>query len=344
VAQPGSPTSLAFLHGRSTLIQDVTPGLIQANSLTDAQLQLMSQIRVRSFIAVPLLARGHALGVLTFFTSHSGRRFTQVELEVLEELARRAAMSVENARLYRDAQEAIRQRDEFLSIASHELKTPLTPLNLKLQLLDREARRHPDSPFRKAVEDYVTVGSRQVKKLNELVSDLLDVARISGDRLRLELEEVDLGTLTREIVGRYESEAARVGSTLVLEAPPSVVGSWDRLRLEQVITNLVDNAIKYGAGRPVRLQLDADAGQATLRVKDEGIGIAPEFLMRVFERFERAVSDRHYGGLGLGLYITRTIVEAMGGSIQVASTLGAGATFTVVLPRMPCAAASTRST
>jgi PAS domain S-box-containing protein len=341
--QPESPSRQAFLHGRSTLVQEVTPEHLRANARTDEQLQMLTQLHLRSFIAVPMMARGRALGVLSFLTSHSGRRFTNVELTLLEELARRAALSVENARLYRDAQEAIHLRDEFLSIASHELKTPLTPLNLKLQLLAREAQRQPDSPFRKAVEDYITVGSRQVKKLNELVSDLLDVARIIGGRLRLEFEEVDLGALAREIVGRYESEAARVGSTLGLEAPSSVVGRWDRLRLEQVITNLVDNAIKYGAGKPVLLQLEADADRAILRVKDEGIGIAPEFLTRVFERFERAVSDRHYGGLGLGLYITRTIVEAMGGSIQVASTLGAGATFTVVLPWMPRAEPSTPS-
>jgi signal transduction histidine kinase len=185
------------------------------------------------------------------------------------------------------------------------------------------------------VEGYITVGSRQVKRLSELVSDLLDVARIAGGRLRLVSEDMDLSTLAREIVARYESEAARVGSRLLLEAPPSVEGHWDRLRLEQVITNLVDNAIKYGAGKPVHLQLEADSDRVILRVKDEGIGIAPASLTRIFERFERAVSERHYGGLGLGLYITRTIVEAMGGSIQVESTLGAGATFTVVLPRRP---------
>jgi len=244
----------------------------------------------------------------------------------------------ENARLYREAQDAIRLRDEFLSIASHELKTPLTPLSLKLQMLASEARRQPESPFRRAVEDYIAVGSRQVKKLSELVNDLLDVARIAGGRLRLELEEVELGALVREVVTRYEPEAARAGSRLMLEeVPETVTGHWDRLRLEQVITNLVDNAIKYGSGKPIRVSLDSDASRARLHVKDEGIGIAPEHLSRIFERFERAVSERHYGGLGLGLYITRTIVEALGGSIQAESTPGLGTTFTVVLPRAPAA-------
>ncbi len=330
-----SPILLAFQQGHSFLIPILTPEFLRESSQTEEFAQVLASARPLSFIAAPLVVRGRSLGVLSFVTSRSGRRYTEVELELLEELARRAALSVENALLYRSAQEAIRLRDEFLSIASHELKTPLTPLSLKLQMLGREARRQPESPFRKAVEDYITVGSRQVKKLSELVSDLLDVARIAGGRLRLEFEEMDLGVLTREVTGRHEPEAARVGSTLVLEAPESVLGTWDRLRLEQVITNLVDNAIKYGAGKPIRIQLETDMGHSILRVKDEGIGIAPENLSRIFERFERAVSERHYGGLGLGLYITRTIVEAMGGRIQVDSTPGQGATFTVVLPRKP---------
>ncbi len=335
---PRHPITQAFVQGRSILIEGFTPELIQKIAQSEEHARLIAATGIRSFITVPMVVRGRTLGVLTFFTSHSGRRYTAAELALLEDLARRAALSVENARLYREAQDAIRLRDEFLSIASHELKTPLTPLSLKLQMLAKEARRQPESPLRSAVEDYVAVGSRQVKKLSELVNDLLDVARIAGGRLRLELEEVELGALVSEVVTRYEPEAARAGSRILLgEASGPVTGLWDRLRVEQVITNLVDNAIKYGSGKPIHVCLDMDAGQARLRVKDEGIGIAPEHLSRIFERFERAVSGRHYGGLGLGLYITRTIVEALGGSIQVESTPGLGATFTVVLPRRPAA-------
>ncbi|KFE68889.1 PAS domain-containing sensor histidine kinase [Hyalangium minutum] len=328
---PRYPVIQAITEGRPVLLADLSP---QEIALNEAHAKQLAATRIRSLISAPLVARGRTLGVLTFSMSHSGRRYTPAELTVLGELARRAALSVENARLYREAQDAIRLRDEFLSIASHELKTPLTPLSLKLQMLMREVRRQPDSPLRHAVEDYIAVGSRQVKKLSELVSDLLDVSRIVGGRLRLELEEVELGALVREVVARYEPEAVRVGSKLVLKAAPeAVTGRWDRLRLEQVITNLVDNAIKYGAGKPFHVTLEADQHRAVLRVKDEGIGIAPEHLKRIFDRFERAVSERHYGGLGLGLYITRTIVEAMRGTIQVESAPGQGALFTVSLPR-----------
>jgi PAS domain S-box-containing protein len=332
------PITQAFVQGRPMLIESFSPELIQEIAQNEDHARLITSLGAHSLISAPLVVHGRILGVITFFTSRSSRRYSVTALALLEDLARRAALSVENARLYREAQDAVRLRDEFLSIASHELKTPLTPLSLKLQMLAKEARRQPESPFRHAVEDYVAVGSRQVKKLSELVNDLLDVARIAGGRLRLELEHVELGALVRDVVARYEPEAARAGSRLTLEeAPEPVMGHWDRLRLEQVITNLVDNAIKYGSGKPIHVSLDADVGRARLLVKDEGIGIAPEHLSRIFERFERAVSERHYGGLGLGLYITRTIVEALGGNIQVESTPGLGATFTVVLPRKPAA-------
>ncbi|MFY0567441.1 ATP-binding protein [Archangium lansingense] len=334
------PAIRALLRREPVLIENLTPELIRARAHTEEHAWVMLATHAHSLLSVPLVARGRVFGVISFLLSRSKRNYTATERALLEELARRIALSMENARLYQEARAAIHLRDEFLSVASHELKTPLTPLSLKLQMLAREARRQPESPLRRFVEDYVAIGSKQVKKLSELVSDLLDVSRIAGGRLRVEFEEVDLGSLIREVVARHEPEAARVGSSLVLDAEESLVGCWDRLRLEQVITNLVDNAIKYGAGTPVHVHLHADAGQVHLDVRDEGIGIAPEYQSRIFERFARAVSERHYGGLGLGLYITHTIVEAMGGSIRVESTPGQGATFRVVLPIRPPEVAS----
>jgi signal transduction histidine kinase len=206
----------------------------------------------------------------------------------------------------------VRLRDEFLSVASHELKTPLTPLSLKLQVLARKAEAQPDSPFAREVQAHVEVGRRQVRKLGELIGDLLDVSRISAGRMKLTWESVDLAAVVREVVSRYEDQADKQGTLLQLEAPPSLVGTWDAMRLEQVVVNLLDNALKYGPGKPVRLRLVEDSGKAILTVKDEGIGIAASALGRVFDRFMRGVSDRHYGGLGLGLYITKSCVEAMG--------------------------------
>jgi PAS domain S-box-containing protein len=236
----------------------------------------------------------------------------------------------ERERILQELAEAVRTRDEFLSVASHELKTPLTPLSLKLQVLARtaEAGAVPAERLPKDVE----VMRRQVKRLADLVNDLLDVSRISTGRLQFHLDEVDLSTVVREVVAQFEAQAVKAGCLLELRAGQSVVGRWDRLRVEQVVVNLLSNAIKYGAGKPVYVRVEADGEWALLQVRDEGIGIEPEHLGRIFGKFERAVSERHYGGLGLGLYITRQVVEWMGGSVSAESRPGQGASFRVKLP------------
>ncbi|QDF01890.1 MULTISPECIES: ATP-binding protein [Myxococcus] len=333
---PGHPLTGALLKAETVHIERLTRERIHELAHNAEHARVMEAMGPVSFIAVPLIARGQVLGVLSFIHAYSGRHYSTSDLAFAKELAHRAALSLENARLYAEAREAIRLRDEFMSIASHELKTPLTPLSLKLQALTRELARHPGPVPRNLVESYVAVGARQVQKLAELVGDLLDVSRISAGRLSLELEELELGSLVRDVVTRYEPQAARTGSSLQLEAGDfDIVGRWDRLRLEQVITNLVDNAVKYGNGRPIHVRLEPHDGGARLTVRDEGIGIAPQHLPRLFGRFERAVSERNYGGLGLGLYITRTLVEAMGGRVHVESRLGRGSTFTVELPSNP---------
>jgi signal transduction histidine kinase len=230
------------------------------------------------------------------------------------------------------AEAAVATRDEFLSVASHELRTPLTPLSLKLQAIHRElVALYPALAPERGLR-HVEMAQRQVKKLVSLVDDLLDVSRIRGGRLELHPSWVDLTALVREVVERFEQEAARVGCTLELEAAQPVMGLVDGFRFEQVLDNLLSNALKYGAGKPVRVRLEQQGKHARLTVRDEGIGIPAEALERIFHRFERAVSGRYYGGLGLGLYIARTIVEASGGTVVAASVAGQGATFTVELP------------
>jgi PAS domain S-box-containing protein len=330
---PRHPPTAVLLEGRSVLLPELTPESIPLYAHGEEHVRLISAMRASSLMAVPLVAHGHTLGVLTFiFTARSGRRYGTVELATAEELARRAALSLDNARLYRDAQRAVQLRDEFLSIASHELKTPLTPLTLKLRLLVREAEAQRESPLSQRMLGHLEVGLRQVKKLAELVNDLLDVTRLSAGQLRIQREPVDLAALVREVVARFQSQAERAGCSLLLEVEGPVVGEWDGLRLEQVVSNLLSNAIKYGAGRPVSIRVQAVETRARLVVRDEGIGIEPHTLPFIFRKFERGVSERHYGGLGLGLYVTHQILQAMGGTISAESTPGQGATFTVDLP------------
>ncbi|WP_224244089.1 sensor histidine kinase [Hyalangium gracile] len=238
-------------------------------------------------------------------------------------------------RILKELGEAVRLRDEFLLVASHELKTPLTPLSLKLQSLEAVARAEPDSPLAQRLVKDVELMRRQVRRLADLVNDLLDVSRITTGRPRLSYEQVDLPVLVREVVERFESQAERAECTIEVTSESSILGEWDRLRLEQVLTNLLSNALKYGAGKPVHVQVRSGVTRAWVLVRDEGIGIEPEALERIFQKYERAVSSQHYGGMGLGLYVTRQLVEAMGGVVRVVSTPGQGATFTVELPRYP---------
>ncbi|MFY2562845.1 PAS domain-containing sensor histidine kinase [Corallococcus terminator] len=230
--------------------------------------------------------------------------------------------------------EALLARDEFLSVASHELKTPLTPLQLKLSAMRRIAESNPEALMadgRLARE--LAAASGQVRKLADLIDDLLDVSRINVSRLPLEPARMDLAALVRDVAARYGAQAAAAGCRLDVEAPTSVEGMWDRRRMDQAVTNLLTNAIKYGAGKPIHLSVSADDAVATFTVRDEGIGIAPTQQQRIFERFVRAVSERNYGGMGLGLFITHQIVEAHGGSIHVESEPGRGSVFTFRVPR-----------
>ncbi|NBD09845.1 sensor histidine kinase [Corallococcus silvisoli] len=283
-----------------------------------------------AYLCVPLRVRGHTLGALTFVTSK--RAYDVQDLALAQELARRAALALDNASLYRDARQAIRLREEFLSIASHELKTPISALQLQVQSLLAGVTRSGASFDPERLKRGLERVDRQVKRQTLLVNDLLDVSRLSAGKLELVLEPLELGALVREVAERFEPEYVRAGTPLELALGPEVRGQWDRLRLDQVLTNLMSNALKYGRGNPVRVSLAVEDGRARVRVRDGGIGIAKEHLPRLFHRFERAVSERNYGGFGLGLWIARQIVEAMGGRIEVDSVLGEGSTFRLELP------------
>ncbi|RKH45745.1 response regulator [Corallococcus sicarius] len=239
----------------------------------------------------------------------------------------------EQLRMYRETREAVRVRDEFLAVAAHELRTPLAALRLRVQGTAAALKlQHQVEPER--LERALVAADRQVQRLADLVEGLLDVSQLQSHAPRLNLAEVDLTQVVRDMMTRSEEAASRAGCRLVLRESPPVVGRWDSLRLGQVVMHLLANAVKFGPGKPVELEVQGDADTALLVVRDHGIGIAPDRVDGLFRRFERAVPTRHYGGLGLGLYRLHRIVEAHGGQVSVTSTPGEGATFSV---RLPCA-------
>lgn len=229
----------------------------------------------------------------------------------------------------RDAREAVRRREEFISIAAHEIYTPLTSLKLVLQALRQGVV--PNEPER--LQHVLALAERQTHKLAHLVDALLSVGRSQSNApMKLRLEQHDLVALARSVAELFAPDLQRSASKLTIHAEGPVLGTWDRDRIEQVITNLLGNAIKFGGGKPIDIAISQHDGTARLAVSDRGIGISPERMPRIFERFERGVSSSHYGGLGLGLSIVREIVRGHGGTVRADSVLGAGTTFVVELP------------
>jgi signal transduction histidine kinase len=287
-----------------------------------------------SLLIAPLIHRRAILGHITLLRDRGRPGYTEEDETLLADLAHRAAQAIEHAQLYGQSQAGIVARDEFLSIASHELRTPLTALRLALENLRRVAAREAAGAPSAQVERVLGAAERAGQRLEKLVEALLDVSRIHMGRLELDVEPVDLAPLVAEVVADQEDELAQSGSTVTAVGPP-LVGRWDRLRLGQVLTNLLVNAVKYGAGQPIEIRWGQGGRGAWLSVRDHGIGIHPTDQPNIFERFERAVSSQNYGGLGLGLFIVKRILEAHGGAIRVESTPGLGAEFHVELPLEP---------
>jgi signal transduction histidine kinase len=322
------PVAVVLRSGEPFYAEEVTEEDLVRYVPDDEALRLTLALGVKSGMIVPMTAHGRTLGTIVCIFARGERRYRPSERAVLLELAHRAALAIDNARLFRKANEAVQVREDFLAVASHELHTPLTSLLLTVQLQLRELAPGLPEPTKAAF----AVIDRQSRRLSKLVDGLLNVSQIAAGRLSIDLERVDLSALVRDVAERFADEASRARSLVSLRADDAVVGSWDRGRLDQVVSNLLANAIKFGAGEPIDVSVARDGDRALLVVRDRGIGIPPERLPFIFERFERGVSSREYGGLGLGLYIVRSIVDKLGGTVRCESAPGAGTGFLVLLP------------
>jgi signal transduction histidine kinase len=250
------------------------------------------------------------------------------ELSLLEALAGATAVALKNAQLYDEARRGARARDEFVGVVAHELRTPLTPIRLHLDLLANGLAS--DADLKKAQGDIARLKD-EIDGLVRMADHLIEVSELTSAAPELERSSVDLVEVVKGVVAEFTRGDCK--AAIAVTAPGPVVGSWDRHRIEQVVTNLFSNAVKYGEGRPIEVAISMDASRAALAVRDHGKGILPEDQAKIFERFERIGSARSYGGFGVGLWFATRIVEAHGGTIGVKSRPGAGSTFTVLLPR-----------
>ncbi|MFL5733262.1 MAG: ATP-binding protein [Chloroflexia bacterium] len=318
--------------GKPEVYAEISEAMLVASARDPEHLELLRALGFTSALVVPLVARERVLGALTFVSAESGRKYGEDDLALAEDLARRAATAIDNAMLYNESQAAIRARDQFLSVASHELKTPLSAVKGYTQLVQRRIERTGE--FTEKDRQTLAMVVRQTDRLNRMILSLLDVSRIQTGQLSLETKPTDLGLLAERVV--EEMRLTTQGHTLEVERPghPLVVVG-DELRLEQVLVNLLQNARKYDpAEGKITVKVGAMEGGACVSVSDRGVGIPEEAQSRLFQRYFRAPNVAGLGmeGMGIGLYVVKEIVALHGGEVSVESKEGEGSTFTFCLP------------
>jgi PAS domain S-box-containing protein len=317
--------------GRSEGVPEITDELLAATTADAELLRILRALGLRSYMGVPLTARGRVLGVITFIAAESGRRYDPADLTVAEDLAHRAAVAIENARLYQAVRQADRRKDEFLALLGHELRNPLAPIQNALQVLKLPGA---DAAITRRAREMM---ERQVEHLVRLVDDLLDVSRIIRGKVELRPEPVEIATVVARAVETSQPVIAAEAHRLEVDVRPEPLWvNGDLVRLAQVVSNLLNNAAKYtDRGGRIRLSAGREGGEAVLRVRDTGIGIAPEWLPRLFDMFFQAErrTKESQGGLGIGLSLVRGLVELHGGTVSADSAgPGRGSEFVVRLP------------
>lgn len=328
------PTEKVMRTGRGILLSLIPEGFEKSIAIDTTHFSLLQELSVHSLIVVPIKVRNQTIGIITFGSTPRGRIYTPRDFLLAQEIANRAAVAIDNGRLYKEAQDAIQARDEFLSIATHELKTPLTSLLLQLQSVLHSIKNDSLANFSidRTLESLESMIG-QSKRINRLVNDLLNISLITTGKMKLEKEQTDLRQIVVDVAKRLSDLAEKNKSSITIKDGKSIKGKWDKIRLEQVVTNLVTNAIKYGDNKPITVTLTSTSKNAVLIVSDQGIGIPKDKQKAIFDRFKRASNaTQSFKGLGVGLYLVQQIVQAHKGTITVESKQDKGSTFLVELP------------
>jgi PAS domain S-box-containing protein len=316
-------------HRRPVLLQHDTPRMLASFSQNEAHLKALQAANLKSVVAVPLLARGKLMGVISMISSTSNRQYGPEDVHLAEEMARRTALSIENARLFDDIQRAIGVRDEVLAIVAHDLKNPLTTISLTTETL-----RHSEPLDSAKLDDFTRRILRAVQQMLSLIADLLDFAKIQSGTVSIEKDSNDMAALVMTAVEGARVQAQAKRQTLEVDLPsPLPRVSIDARRIGQVISNLMGNAVKFTPeDGTIRVSVRHQANTVTVSVSDTGAGIPLEDLPKVFDRFWQAHRTGSTGGSGLGLSIAKAIVEAHGGTIWAESEVGKGSSFSFTLP------------
>lgn len=320
----------AATAGMPILIKEATHQWLKTVSQIKQEREIVKKLKLRSFIFAPLKSRGKVIGVLTIASNKDGFSYSEEDVIFIDALAGRAGLAVDNSRLYSEAQNALRTRDEFISIASHELKTPLTSILLSLQFALRHLRKEKsDHQVISALE----IGISESKRLSALMNDLLNISVISTGKLKIEPEKTDLIRLINDSIEGFHLRRNKKPIKIEFKHNEKHIwGDWDKIRLGEVFSNIISNAIKYGKGKPVLISVQGKKRKVIIEIKDRGIGIAKDETGLIFELFRRTRIAAEYKGMGVGLYVSRQIIEAHGGSVKVKSTSARGSTFIISLP------------
>jgi signal transduction histidine kinase len=315
--------------GRSEIYPIITDEMLVSLAKNKKELELARSIGFTSVMIVPIISHGKSTGAITFVTTETERHYNQADLLMAEELGTRASVAIENATLYKGSKEAISLRDEFISVASHELKTPVTSVKMFTQVLRKHSEQIGDA---KAV-NHLSKMDKQINRLTELIYDLLNISKIQAGKMEFKQKTFDFDSFVREMIDVLQQSEEK--HRLVIKGRTGKIVFGDEERIGQVINNLISNAVKYSPkADKVIIRLTANDDTVTLSVEDFGIGMEKEHLSRIFERFYRVydTTDKTFPGLGIGLYISSEIIRRHNGSFHVDSHPGKGSVFSFSLP------------
>lgn len=295
--------------------------------------KLLIKLKLRSFLSVPLSARGKVIGAIVLSSQHPLKRYNDSDLELVKEVSRSCAMAIDNALLYSESKKSVEAREDFISVASHELRTPITSLKMRIDLLAMMLERHAfPEDVNKVLKPIVSELQPDIRNFTKLIEALLDISKLGDRNISLAKDACDITHIIKDEAQKLKTIFDSQQTDLIMEIQDGIKGSCDQTRIRQVINNLLSNALKFGNKKPVSLIVKGDGLMLCIWVKDNGIGISDSDKQRIFMPFERAVSDQYFGGLGLGLYITERIVKSHHGKIEVESKSGQGTTFKVEIP------------